>query len=98
MNTKKLGQEPALPYTFTEYRSGQPFIKVQQGLSKRLLIAKDMMQVANTFFNDCSVKFISEYIGITESEYTYDHYKKAVVKYAIELADELLKQEAFDLH
>ena len=94
MTNTKLGQEPAIPYTFTEYRNGQPFMKVQQGMSKRLLIAKDMMPIANKYFNECSVKFISEYIGITESEYTYDHYKKAVVKYAIELADELLKQDA----
>jgi len=93
---KRLGQEPAFSTPAASYHTagGGAYHDRQKGMSQRLLIAKDMMPTASEYFNECSVKFIAEYIGIIESEYTYDHYKKAVVKYAIELADELLKQEA----
>lgn len=90
---KKLGWEPAFPINEEETDRIDNGIKIYSGMSKRLLIAKDMMPIAEAQLGGVSADWVRGYLGADKYTGATD-YKIALVKYALELADELLKQEA----
>jgi hypothetical protein len=106
MKTEKLGQESIFPITLrqigeNEHRPATEkdiqegmFLISHAGMTKRQLIAKDMMSIANIQLSDVSENFMKKYIGLSGSYSWENHFKIGVVKYALELTDELLKQEA----
>lgn len=78
---KKLGQESAFPVTYTNFKSGQPTVKVVYGMSTRLYLAGMAMQ-----------GILSTNINLVYRSPDIDIWKHAA-QMSLRYADSLLKEE-----